>query len=263
MYTRFIAEIGSNHNGSLVRALHLIDAAKECGFDAVKFQLYDVDKLFTPEVLRKLPDLAGREHNRMRSEWLETIGNRTRELGLQLIVSPLYLEAVDELEPYVDIYKIASYELNWSELLARLNGKTQPVYLSTGAATWDEVCSRIHFTANLAGVFHCVSRYPIEPHRCQLVGISKLQWLRGGRSWSVGWSDHSADADVVKHAVMSYGADMVEMHFDLDAHGAEFSGGHCWLPAAAAEIIDYCNPEAVERQWRRDTDGLRPMRAIR
>ena len=42
-----IAEVGSNHNRSLDTAKRLIDVAKESGCDAVKFQSYTADGLYS------------------------------------------------------------------------------------------------------------------------------------------------------------------------------------------------------------------------
>ena len=52
MRTKFVAEISSNHNGDIGRSIAMIEAAKQVGCDAVKFQLFRIDELFAPEVLK-------------------------------------------------------------------------------------------------------------------------------------------------------------------------------------------------------------------
>ena len=42
-----IAEAGSNHNGNLEQAKKLIDAAAEAKADAVKFQIYKAESLYS------------------------------------------------------------------------------------------------------------------------------------------------------------------------------------------------------------------------
>ena len=42
-----IAEAGANHEGDIKKAFQLIDAAKESGVDAIKFQNYTAEKLTT------------------------------------------------------------------------------------------------------------------------------------------------------------------------------------------------------------------------
>ena len=40
-----IAEAGVNHNGNMSIARKLVDTAKECGADVVKFQTFNVDAI--------------------------------------------------------------------------------------------------------------------------------------------------------------------------------------------------------------------------
>ena len=49
----FIAEAGINHNGSMEKAKELIDLAKKCGADCVKFQKRTISRILTKEGLEK------------------------------------------------------------------------------------------------------------------------------------------------------------------------------------------------------------------
>ena len=69
----FIAEVSSNHNACLSRASDLITMCAELGFDAVKFQLFNIDKLFSKEIL--LQSKAHRDDNQ-RNECLVCSLNR-------------------------------------------------------------------------------------------------------------------------------------------------------------------------------------------
>ena len=114
---KFIAEVSSNHAQDLGRSLAFVDCAAECGFDAVKFQLFRVAQLFAPEILAKSPQHSKRVAWELPLEHLEPIARRCREKGVDFSCTPFYLEAVEELEPHVAFYKIASYELLWTDLL--------------------------------------------------------------------------------------------------------------------------------------------------
>ena len=46
-----IAEIGINHNGDIDIAKKLIDESKSAGFDAVKFQKRDINKVYSKKLL--------------------------------------------------------------------------------------------------------------------------------------------------------------------------------------------------------------------
>src|SRR5690606_3581918 len=200
--------------------------------------------------------------------------------------TPFHLAAVDVLRPHVDFLKIASYELLWDDLLRRCAATGLPIVLSTGMADEDEVRRATGVLAQ-AGcrdlvLLHCVSAYPTPPERANLAALGALR--RIGADFPalrvrVGWSDHSADPGVVLRAVHRHGAEMVELHLDLDGAGAEFGPGHCWRPEQLAETIRLVRvgfaadgdgrkapapEEAAERAWRADPgDGLRPLVATR
>ena len=129
---QFIAEVSSNHAQDLNRALAFVDCAANCGFDAVKFQLFRVAQLFAPEILEKSPQHRKRVAWELPLEHLEPIARRCRERNIAFSCTPFYLEAVTELQPYVAFYKIASYELLWTDLLKACAATGKPVIISTG-----------------------------------------------------------------------------------------------------------------------------------
>jgi len=276
----FIAEVSSNHHRDLSRCFDFIDASAEIGCDAVKFQLFRIDELFAPEILQKS------EMHRQRRQWelpfdfLPRLAERCQSRGIAFSCTPFYLDAVRELEPYVAFYKIASYELLWSDLMRACAATGKPVVLSTGMATLDEIGAAVR-TLKEAGcreltLLHCVSGYPAPLEQCNLGAI---QTLAEHFSCPVGWSDHSVSTAVIQRAVHRWGASMVEFHLDLDGKGEEFAAGHCWLPgpmkALVADIRSaLCTDgsgekvptkaEIADRDWRADPrDGLRPLVHVR
>lgn len=277
---RFVAEVSSNHHRSLERCLRFIDCAAEIGCAAVKFQLFRISDLFAPEILSRS------EEHRRRAAWelplgfLPRLAECSRRAGIEFAATPFSLEAVDQLFPHVDFYKIASYELLWDDLLEHCARTEKPVVLSTGMATLDEVRQAVYVLRG-AGcedltLLHCVSSYPCPPEECNLAALATL---RAACACPAGWSDHTVDPGVIHRAVHRWGAGMVEFHLDLEGSGAEYAGGHCWLPdqiggliaavkrGAAADGNGEKAPaasELAERPWRADPqDGLRPLRSIR
>ncbi len=283
---QFIAEVSSNHHASLDRCLAFVDRAAEIGCDAVKFQLFRVKELFAPEIL------ARSEEHRRRAEWelptrfLPHLAERARERGVAFACTPFSLGAVTELAPFVDFYKIASYELLWDPLLRACAAQGRPVVLSTGMARGDEVAHALRVLSD-AGceeltLLHCVSGYPTPVREANLAAIDTLRQLaRTLRSAPsrIGWSDHSGQPAVIQRAVHRFGAEVVEFHLDLDGAGAEFEAGHCWLPDAIERVIREVRMgmeadgsgakepspcEAEDRAWRADPlDGLRPLQSLR
>jgi len=276
----FIAEVSSNHHRDLERCLRFIDTAASVGCDSVKFQLFRIDELFAPEILEKSPMHRARKGWELPSEFLPPLALRCRELGIKFSCTPFYLQAVEELLPHVDFYKIASYELLWSDLLTACARTGKPVVLSTGMATMGEIRAAVA-TLRAAGcadltLLHCVSGYPTPLDQCNLAAIRTLADEFGCQT---GWSDHSVSPAVIYRAVHHWNACMIEFHLDLDGKGEEFEAGHCWLPDQIGEVIATVNggwscdgsgekaPVAIElpdREWRADPeDGLRPLMARR
>jgi len=276
----FVAEIASNHNQDLDRCIEFVDIAAEVGCDAVKFQLFKVDQLFAPQILERSETHRSRKAWELPFEFIPVLAERARAKGLKFSCTPFYLDAVEELLPYVDFFKIASYELLWLDLIAACGKTGKPLVLSTGMATMDEISSAVECFGHSGGegltLLHCVSHYPAAAEECNLTVIDTLrkQFL-----CDVGWSDHSVSTAVVNRAVHHCNATMVEFHLDIEGHGAEFEAGHCWLPDKIRDLIGDirlglladgngikvpAESEQAERPWRADpVDGLRPLKSIR
>lgn len=287
MSITFVAEVSSNHNRDINRCLAFIDKSAEIGCGAVKFQLFKVRELFAPEILAKSKEHRQREAWELPVEFLPALAARCREAGIQFACTPFYLDAVKELLPYVDFYKIASYELPWNDLLIACAKTGKPVVLSTGMATMDEVKAAADVLAD-AGckdltLLHCVSGYPTPVTECNIAAIEILRFMLypmpHAPCFSVGWSDHSINPGVIYRAVHRWGAEMIEFHLDLDGAGEEYKTGHCWLPEQIKTVIENVRAgfhsdgtgkkapapsELPDRDWRADpSDGLRPIKELR
>src|SRR3954469_11632713 len=175
---QFIAEVSSNHAQDLNRALAFVDCAADCGFDAVKFQLFRVSQLFAPEILEKSPQHRKRVAWELPLEHLEPLARRCRERNIAFSCTPFYLKAVAELEPYVAFYKIASYELLWTDLLKACAATKKPVIISTGMAIMPEIETAVAVLekagASDVTVLHCVSAYPSPPEQSNLSPMKAL-----------------------------------------------------------------------------------------
>lgn len=289
---RFVAEVSSNHNRDLERCLAFIDVAADIGCAAVKFQLFRINELFAPEILSRSAEHQRRKAWELPTDFLPAIAARCRQRGIEFACTPFYLRAVEELLPFVDFYKIASYELLWTDLLTSCARTGKPVVLSTGMTTMGEIESSVNVLiesgcTNLT-LLHCVSGYPTPVNKCNLGAIATLSEAichqlsahsAPSPCFSVGWSDHSVNPGVIYRAIHHWGASMIEFHLDLDGSGEEYQTGHCWLPEQIQSVIDNVNKgfgadgngrkepaacEVPDRDWRADpTDGLRPLLKIR
>ena len=280
MPVKFIAEASSNHSQDLSRALAFVDAAADCGCDAVKFQLFRIAELFAPEILARSAKHRARVKWELPVAHLAPLAERARERKIEFSCTPFYLAAVEELEPFVAFYKIASYELLWHGLLEACAATGKPVIISTGMATMPEIKAAVTTLKRARcgdiTVLHCVSAYPAPPEEANLSAIAAI---RNEARVPAGWSDHTRSPAVIERAVHRWGASAVEFHLDLDGTGAEYEAGHCWLPQEIAPVIariregeradgaGFKEPVAAElsdREWRADpSDGLRPLRHVR
>jgi sialic acid synthase SpsE len=276
----FIAEASSNHGRDLARALSFVDAAAGAGCDAVKFQLFRVDRMFAPEILSRSAKHQARREWELPRAHLAPLAERCLQRGIQFSCTPFYLEAVEELRPFVAFYKIASYELLVADLLKACARTGKPVVLSTGMATMPEIKAAALVLKNSGAsdvtLLHCVSAYPTPAGEANLSAIASIREATG---YPVGWSDHTRRPAVIERAVHHWGARAVEFHLDLDGEGAEYAAGHCWLPEEIAPVIarireslvtdgtGFKGPqpsELADRDWRADAaDGMRPLRHVR
>jgi pseudaminic acid synthase len=223
-----IAEAGANHNRDLPTALRLIEVAAEAGADAVKFQTYTAEGLYsrhTPDIkyLKEKGLVSGQEsvwdlikRVEIPWEWHAELADHAAAHGIAFFSTPFEEAAVDVLEAVnVPAYKIASYEVNHLPLIDRVARTGKPVLISTGMASLGDI-ERALDTAGAAGardlmVMHCAVNYPPRFADLNLRAITTLQ---KAFQVPIGWSDHTPGhtADVV---AVTLGACAVEKHFTL------------------------------------------------
>ncbi|MDO1557943.1 pseudaminic acid synthase [Brevundimonas sp. 2R-24] len=221
-----ICELSGNHNGSLDRALSMIDAAAATGCDAIKIQTYTPDTLTIacdapdfrieggPWSGRTLHDLYAEAHTPY--EWHTALFERARRLGVTLFSTPFDETAVDLLESFdAPAYKIASFEAVDLELTARVARTGKPMILSTGLANLEEIgravdTARSHGCDQLA-LLHCISAYPAPIDQAHVRTVPDLAARFGCVG---GLSDHTLGTAAAVTAVALGGA-VIEKHFTL------------------------------------------------
>ncbi|MGU3537386.1 N-acetylneuraminate synthase family protein [Methylobacterium sp. A54F] len=220
--TFVIAEIGNNHNGSLVLAKALVDAARGAGADAVKFQIRDFGTLY-----RKAPGAAssedlGVEYIKDLLAKVELTAEEHRELrgyvaeaGLIYMCTPWDETSVETLRGFaVDAVKIASADLFNPYLIEAAATLGKPLILSTGMAYEHEIERAIDHARTLGVPFamlHCNSAYPAPDRDIQLDVIRRLATLHP----VVGYSGHERGI-AISIAAVALGALVIERHLTLD-----------------------------------------------
>ena len=223
-----IAEVGSNHNRSLRLARELIDVAAAAGADAVKFQTYSADALYS----RYTPGLGYlRRHKLLKAgesvhdllarlelprEWQKRLAEHCRRRKLLFLSTPFDLPAVDELDALgVPAFKIASFEINHIPLIEHAASKGKPLLISTGMADLADIETALAAAARRrnreVALFHCAVNYPPRP---QDINLRAMETMRLAFGVPVGFSDHTLGL-AVPVAAVALGARMIEKHFTL------------------------------------------------
>ncbi len=217
-----IAEAGSNHNGSLERALGLIDVASKAGVDAVKFQGFRARTLY-PETAGKSGYLQDErpiydiiEAMEMPFDWLPVLAERCRTRGVDFLCTPFDEAWVEALDPYLLAFKVASYELSHLPLVRRVLERGKPTFISTGASVLDEVKRVVDLARDVGNeqivLLQCTAAYPTPPGD---VNARAIVTLRDATGCHVGLSDHSRDPVIAPVVAIALGAVVIEKHFTL------------------------------------------------
>lgn len=221
-----IAEAGINHNGSLERAIDMVDAAHEAGAACIKFQAVDAAKLIaagTPTAGYQARN-TGKADMREMVRRLElsradfgAIAARCAEIGIEFLCTAFDEDFIDGLIALGQKrIKIASGELTNRPSLERFARLGLPVLLSTGMANDGEVDEAVRCLKEAGArditILQCTSLYPAPPALANLHAMVAM-----GRRHCVpfGYSDHTLD-DHLAVAAVALGASVIEKHFTLD-----------------------------------------------
>ncbi len=270
--TYIIAEIGNNHEGDPAQAIELADAAMNCGVDAVKMQLFRADTLVDKDML--VPPQAQGKHTtqwerlkslELRWDVYEEILALCTVRGIDLIITPLDVDLVDDAACLADKLKVASGDLTYQPLLRAVKATGKPALLSTGMANHVEI-DRAFMLLDPYAILHCVSLYPTPPHCADLGRIANLAERYPTRT--IGYSDHCIGIDACRYAIAA-GAQIIEKHFTLTPHNPTGDHKHSatigmmkQLVKEKEQIAEYAQINPAQdlhmcRWLRRGSNGLR------
>ena len=212
--TYVIAEAGLNHNGKFDLAKKLVVEAAKAGADAVKFQLFRAELLFSAKNAYASDLFRGYELQP--AQWKE-LAAFAKKVGITFFASPFDEESSDFLETLgVPAFKIASGDLTHIPLLWHCAAKKKAMLVSTGQSDMKEVGEAVRAVLSTGNknivLLHCISNYPTQPQEAHLEMISRLN-----KTFHVpaGFSDHTIGFAVSIGAV-ALGARVIEKHFTLD-----------------------------------------------
>ena len=224
-----IAEAGVNHNGSVEIAKKLVDAAKDAGSDAVKFQTFKSEKTVSIFAAKAEYQKGTTDESETQLEMvkkLELDMNEHREImsycnqkGIMFFSTPFDLESVDMLNVLgLGVFKIASGEITNLKLLEKIGRLNREIILSTGMADLTEIKDALT-VLNEAGtprekitILHCNTEYPTS---MEDVNLLAMQTINKAFNTRVGYSDHTTGIEISVAAV-ALGATVIEKHITID-----------------------------------------------
>lgn len=251
-----ICELSGNHNGSLDRALELLEAAAATGADAIKIQSYTPDTITIdhdgPEFRiegglwdgQRLYDLYAEAQTPF--EWHEALFAKAKALGVTLFSSPFDESAVDLLDDLgAPAFKIASFEAIDLPLIAYTARKGKPMIISTGMSNLGEINDAVK-TARANGceqliLLHCVSSYPAPDEQSNVRTVAHLGDAFGVVS---GLSDHTFGS-AVSVASIALGGAVIEKHFTLRRADGGPDAAFSLEPEEFSTLVTDC-----KRAWR-------------
>jgi len=228
----FIADIAANHDGSLDRALMLIELAKECGADAAKFQNFQAPKIVSKagfdemskdkmshQANWKKPVFQVYQDASVPFDWTVKLKKKCDEVGIEYFTSPYDFGSVDKVDPYVNMYKIGSGDITWLEMIEYIAKKGKPVMIAAGASTMEDVERAMKllrkYTKDIV-LMQCNTNYTASLENYKYINLNVLTSFRKKYPDVIlGLSDHTHGHATVLGAI-TLGARVFEKHFTDD-----------------------------------------------
>jgi N,N'-diacetyllegionaminate synthase len=227
--TFIIAEAGVNHNGSIEIAKKMIEVAKECGADAIKFQTFKAEQViskYAPKAEYQKQTTGEIESQLQMLKKLElsfddfiVLKEYCDKLGIMFLSTPFDFESIDFLNSLgLEIFKIPSGEITNLPYLEKIGKLRKKVILSTGMADLGEIEDALDILISCGTkkenitVLHCNTEYP-TPY--EDVNLLAMLTIKEAFKVKVGYSDHTLGIEIPIAAV-ALGASVIEKHFTLD-----------------------------------------------
>lgn len=241
--TFVIAEAGSNHNGKIETAKELIKVAKESGANAVKFQSFKADKLFSTkskkvngyDVFKLFKPLE------VENSWLRKVNDFCLEEEIEFMCTPFDEEAVDFLfDLGVKKIKISGFESTDLRFIQYAASTKIPLIISAGLGCELNFIDKIIQTCYNANnsdvtILHCNNAYPTPQED---INLQTIKVIKDRFNVKVGLSDHTLSPLTPALAVMN-GATCIEKHFTLSKNMEGPDHFFAMEPAQLKEMVDF------------------------
>jgi len=218
------AEIGINHNGDLEIAKKLIDMAKQCGCNAVKFQKRTVEKVYSKDVLDAQRDSLWGTTNREQKLGLEfnkkeydKIDSYCKQQEIKWYGSAWDLDSQLFLREYNLKYnKVASAMLTHIKLLKMIAEENKHTFISTGMSTMEQIRDAVKIFRDADCPFELLHANSTYPMKLEETNLKCIETLRKEFDCNVGYSGHESTSYLICVIAVMLGATSIERHITLD-----------------------------------------------
>jgi len=230
-HTFIIAEAGSNwkvgsYQQDLKQAKKMIKIAAQSGADAIKFQTYTSKNVYVENagqsnylskngIKKSINNLF--DEFAMPHEMIHELSRSCKKNRILFMSTPFSVDDAKAIDPYVQIHKIASYEINHIPLLEYLARTKKPIIISTGASNYTEINFAVGLLkkrgAKKYALLQCTAKYPAP---LESLNLQTIPEFRKKYKVPIGLSDHSIDPIVGPLMAIGLGAKIIEKHFTLD-----------------------------------------------
>lgn len=222
-----IAEAGVNYNGDIELAKKMVHVAADAGADIVKFQTGKPKNSISVYAKKAeyQEQTTGSDESQLEmceklmlpDEAYPELVKECSKCGIQFLSTPFDIESVDMLSSLgVHLWKIPSGEIISLPLLIHIAQKHEPVILSTGMSTLDEIETAVSFLREYGAdditVLQCNTEYPTHYEDANILAMKTIE---SSLNVKIGYSDHTAGI-IVPVAAAALGASVIEKHFTLD-----------------------------------------------
>ena len=229
--TYFIADISANHDGSLSRAKKLIKLCAKAGANAAKFQHFKAETIVSDFGFKKIGKLT--HQNKWKKSvfqvykdasinpaWTKELTKECKKYKIDFFSAPYDLDYVEQLNKYMNAYKIGSGDITWHDIITKIAIKKKPIFFATGASRIDEVKKAfkiLYKTNKKICLMQCNTNYTGEKNNFNFLNINVLKTYKKifKNKVVLGLSDHTEGHTSVLAAV-TLGARVIEKHFTDD-----------------------------------------------
>ncbi len=225
--TYFIADIAANHDGSLQRAIDLINIAAENGANAAKFQHFSASTIVSDFGFKKLNNIDTHqskwkdsvfkvyEKASINLDWTNELIKECKKVKIDFFTSPYSFELVDYINRFVPAYKVGSGDITWHDIIIHMAKKQKPIIIAAGASNIseiDKVINKIKKINRKIALLQCNTNYTASLENFKYINLNVLNaFKKKYKNLIIGLSDHTPGHTTVLGAI-ALGAKIIEKH---------------------------------------------------